>query len=69
MKEVWYRAFADYTPTNYGGGTDEFGYDKYEDRKRLSEAWRGCMSAYNKWSQFGIDIYEIANWLQETYNL
>lgn len=48
---------------------DEFGYDKYEDRKRLNEVWQGCMSAYDKWSQFGIDIYEITNWLQETYDL
>lgn len=48
---------------------DEFGYDKYEDRKRLNEVWRGCMSAYDKWLQFGIDIYEIVNWLQETFDL
>jgi hypothetical protein len=24
MKQVWYRADYDYTPINYGGGTDEY---------------------------------------------
>ena len=48
---------------------EEFGYDRFEDRKRLSDAWKGCMAAYDKWSQFGIDIYEICNWLQDKYNL
>ena len=48
----------------------EFGYDKYEDRKRLNEVWQGCMSAYDKWTSLcDIDIYDLSNWLQETYDL
>lgn len=49
---------------------EEFGYDKYEDRKRLSDAWKGCMSASDKWEKLGdIDVYEFSNWLSEEFNV
>lgn len=49
---------------------DEFGYDKYEDLKRLKKAWKGCMAAYDKWTKLcDIDIYDICNWMQEEYEL
>ena len=49
---------------------DEFGYDKYEDRKRLNDAWEGCMAAYDKWTKLcDIDIYDIFDWMQKEYEL
>ena len=49
---------------------DEFGYDRYKDRKLLSDAWYGCMSASEKWEKIGdIDVYEFSNWLSEEFNV
>ena len=46
----------------------EFGYDKVSD---LLKAYDGCKDAWEKWQAIcgDIDGYELANWLQETYNL
>ena len=45
----------------------EFGYTKVSE---CVDAYNGCKDAYDKWTNLcDIDIYEITNWLQETYNL
>lgn len=45
---------------------NEFGYNKVTD---CINAYNGCKKAYEDWQKTGIDIFEIANYLQETYNL
>lgn len=45
----------------------EFGYTKYSE---CMDAYNGCKDAYDKCTNLcDIGIYEITNWLQETYNL
>ena len=45
----------------------EFGYDKVSD---LLKAYNGCKESYDKWKGLcDIDIYDLSNWLQETYDL
>lgn len=45
----------------------EFGYTKVSD---CMKAYNGCKEALEKWKSLSsIDIYEITNWLQETYDL
>ena len=57
----------------YANATDiddfasEFGYTK---PSKCIEAYNGCKKEYEDWKSLtDIDIYDIANWMQETYNL
>lgn len=59
MKEVWYRAFADYTPTNYGGGTDEFFCIKVEDENdaaQMKAADEKAIKLAKEWAAQGCDF-------------
>lgn len=70
LREAFYFFLSD--GIAYDNATDiddfqsEFGYTKVSE---CMDAYNGCKGAYDKWSQFGIDIYKITNWLQETYDL
>lgn len=45
----------------------ELGYTKVSE---CLDAYNGCKDAYNKWTSLcDIDIYDLSNWLQETYDL
>ena len=44
----------------------EFGYDK---PSQLLDAYEGCKDAWFKWKPFGINAWNLANWLQEKYDL
>ena len=44
----------------------EFGYTKVSECLKV---YNGCKAAWEKWQEFGIDPYDLANWLQEEYNL
>lgn len=45
----------------------EFGYTKVSE---CTKAYNGCKDSYEDWVGLtDIDIYEICNWMQETYNL
>lgn len=47
---------------------NEFGYEAYDAESR--RVFAACKRAYEKWINVGgIDIYDITNWLQETYDL
>jgi hypothetical protein len=44
----------------------EFGYEKVSE---CLEAYNGCKDSFEQWKSItDIDIYEIANWLQDKYN-
>mgnify|MGYP003571252356 CR=1 FL=1 len=45
---------------------DEFGYTNSKECRRVYEA---CKESYETWQSFGIDIFDLSNWLQENYNL
>lgn len=52
---------------------EEFGYEIPEPSEpvntELESAWKGCKSASKKCENFDSDIYEFADYLQETYSL
>ena len=60
MKEVWYRAFAEYTPTNYGGGTDEFFCINVEDENdaaQMKAADEEAIKLAKEWAD--MDLVEV----------
>lgn len=53
---------------------NEFGYGIYNDYgEPNAESWRvykACSRQYDKWQELcNIDIYDIANWMQDKFNL
>ena len=62
MKEVWYRAFADYTPINYGGGTDEFFCIKVEDENDAAQM-KAAFEALQNAGYYMFRVYEYGSWL------
>lgn len=44
----------------------EFGYTKVSECQR---AYEGCKKAHEKWKKFNLDACDLANWLQEKYEL
>lgn len=64
MKEVWYRAFADYTPANYGGGTDEFFCIKVEDENdaaQMKAADEKAIKLAKEWAAQGHDFADVGH--------
>jgi len=64
MKEVWYRAFAFYTPTNYGGGTDEFFCIVVEDENdaaQMKAADEEAIKLAKAWAAQGDDFADVGH--------
>ena len=64
MKEVWYRAFAEYTPTNYGGGTDEFFCINVEDENdaaQMKAADEEAIKLAKEWAAQGEDFSDVGH--------
>lgn len=64
MKEVWYRAFADYTPTNYGCGTDEFFCINVEDENdaaQMKAADEEAIKLAKEWAAQGDDFSDVGH--------
>ena len=71
LREAFYYFLSDGIAYNNAKDIDdfqsEFGYTKVSE---CMDAYNGCKDAYDKWTGLcDIDIYEITNWLQETYDL
>lgn len=71
LREAFYFFLSDGIAYNNAKDIDdfqsEFGYTKVSE---CVKAYNGCKDAYDKWASLcDIDIYEITNWLQETYDL
>lgn len=70
LKEALYFFLSDGINFYNTGSIDEFaaefGYDK---PSQLLDAYEGCKDAWCKWKPFGIDACNLANWLQEKYDL
>lgn len=70
LKEALYFFLSDGINFYNTGSIDEFaaefGYDK---PSQLLDAYEGCKDAWCKWKPFGIDACDLANWLQEKYDL
>jgi hypothetical protein len=64
MKEVWYRADYDYTPINYGGGTDEFFCIKVEDENdaaQMKAADEEAIKLAKEWAAQGDDYADVGH--------
>ena len=70
LKEALYFFLSDGMSFYNAGSIDEFaaefGYDK---PSQLLDAYEGCKDAWFKWKQFGINACNLADWLQEKYDL
>ena len=45
---------------------EEFGY---EDEVKGGSIYNACKRAWDKWQPFGINSYDLANWMQEKFEL
>lgn len=64
MKEIWYRADADYTPVNYCGGTDEFFCVKVEDEndtEQMKAADEEAINLAKEWAAAGDDFADVGH--------
>ena len=71
LREAFYFFLSDGIAYNNAKDIDdfqsEFGYTKVSE---CMDAYNGCKDAYDQWTSLcDIDIYDITDWLQETYDL
>lgn len=71
LREAFYFFLSDGIAYNNSRDIDdfqsEFGYTKVSE---CTKAYNGCKESYDKWTSLcDIDIYDLSNWLQETYDL
>ena len=64
MKEVWYRADYDYTPTNYGGGTNEYFcvcVNDETDAAQMKAADEEAIRRAKEWANEGEDFSDVGH--------
>lgn len=64
MKEIWYRADAEYTPVNYCGGTDEYFCIKVEDEtdaEQMKAADEEAVRRAKQWASEGEDFSDVGH--------
>lgn len=64
MKEIWYRAFGNYTPENYCGGTDEYFCVKVEEpitEEKMKAADDEAIRQAKEWAANGDDFQDVGH--------
>lgn len=62
--EIWYRAFGNYTPENYGGGTDEFFcivVDEPITEQKRKETDNEAIRRAKEWAKDGDDFADVGH--------
>ena len=70
LREAFYFFLGDGIAYKNANDIDDFQSEfGYEDVSECKKVYEGCKRAWYKWEDFGIDPYNLSNWMQEKYDL